>query len=59
MGFILDDNENGIHCEVRSESIKLFTDFGKESIEITREQATEAIYLLTSAIERLDKNETG
>lgn len=50
MGMILDDKEQGIHCEKRRESIVLYDDFGGQSIEMDFEQTREAVSLLQEAL---------
>lgn len=51
MGMILEDSDNGIHCEKRRESIVLLSDYGQERIEMSFDQARKAIKLLTVALE--------
>lgn len=52
MGFVLDDKNNGIHCETRNQSAVLFTDFGDMRIEMNKEQIEEAIALLKESLDR-------
>lgn len=50
MGMILEDKGNNIHCEKRRGTIVIYSDFGDQSIEMTRDEAKEAVDLLNEAI---------
>lgn len=52
MGLVLDDSDNGIHCEARRKSVVLLTDFGDQRVELTLPQLDEAILLLLKARDR-------
>lgn len=46
MGLIVDDNGHGFHGELRRESFVLFTDFGKERIELLWAQFEEVEHVV-------------
>lgn len=47
MGLVLDDSERGLHVEARRESFVIFSDYGKESIELEYNMLAELESLLS------------
>lgn len=52
MGLILDDNDKGVHAEMRRESFVLFSDFGDDRIELGYDKLDELKLLVDKIVEK-------
>lgn len=56
MGFIVKNNDKGVHGEARRESFTLFTGYGNQSIELNWSQLEEVEFVLNELKKERDRN---